>query len=103
MEKAVKCQALVGIKVRTKWTVSSYKANKTKPHIGACQRCGSIIHLLTDEDDVLMAPVLHMTYTLVMEVLNARTEDMAFLNNQSRHGFRGELSICHLQPLRAWL
>lgn len=52
--------------VRTKWTVSSYRANKSKPHIKACQRSSPIIHLLTDEDDVIMAPVLLMTYTPVM-------------------------------------
>lgn len=64
--------------MRTKWTVSSYRANKAKPHIKACQSSRPIIHLLTDGDDVIMAPVLLMTYTPVMRVLNGR-EEAAFL------------------------
>lgn len=53
-----------------------------------------IIHLLKDEDDVIMAPVLLVTYTPVMDVVT----------EQSRHVIRAELSICHLfsgrEPLR---
>ena len=57
--------ALHGIRAGTKWTVFSYTANKAKPHIKACQRSSPIIHLLTDGDDVIMGPVLLMTYTPV--------------------------------------
>lgn len=71
-------QALLGINVRTKWTVSSHRANKTEPHIKACRRSGPIIHLLTDGDDLIMAPALLMTYTPVMSVLNGSKKTWPF-------------------------